>query len=150
MTEITSEHHRRRIVVGVDGSESSKDALRWASHQAKLTGASLEVVITWEIAPPSYGYSLPVPSDYDPQANAKQTLDDTVLDVLGAGAPVQTRAVEGSPGQTLVELAKGAELLVLGSRGHGQVVGMLLGSVSEYCAAHAACPVVVIRHQEHD
>ncbi len=76
-------HHGRRIVVGVDGSESSKDALRWAAHQAELTGASVEAVITWEITPNSYGVAIPLPSDYDPAAIAKQTLDETILHVLG-------------------------------------------------------------------
>jgi len=136
----------------VDGSESSKDALLWAAQQAELTGASLEAVMTWEISPSPYGYSLPIPSDYDPAANAKQTLDETVLEVLGqsGGALVAARAVEGPAARTLLDVARGADLLVLGSRGHGPFVGMLLGSVSEYCAAHATCPVVVIRHQDDD
>ncbi len=145
-------HHGRRIVVGVDGSESSKDALRWAAHQAVLTGDSLEAVITWEISPNSYGVALPLPSDYDPAAIAKQTLGETILDVLGesGGAHVFARVVEGSPARSLLDISKGADLLVLGSRGHGPFVGMLLGSVSEYCAAHATCPVVVVRHQGDD
>jgi len=148
----THGHHRGRIVVGVDGSESSKDALLWAGHQAQLTGASLEAVITWEITPNSYGVALPLPSDYDPAAIAKETLDETVRKVLGeSGEPdVANRVVEGSPARSLLEIAKGADLLVLGSRGHGPFVGMLLGSVSEYCAAHATCPVVVVRHQGDD
>ncbi len=145
-------HHGRRIVVGVDGSESSKDALRWAAHQAELTGDSLEAVITWEITPNSYGVALPLPSDYDPAAIAKQTLGETIVDVLGesGGGHVLARVVEGSPARSLLDISKGADLLVLGSRGHGPFVGMLLGSVSEYCAAHATCPVVVVRHQGDD
>ncbi len=143
-------HHAERIVIGVDGSESSTDALRWAAHQAELTGDSLEAVITWEITPNSYGVALPLPSDYDPAAIAKQTLDETVRKVLGESAAhhVRGRVVEGAPARSLLEIAKGADLLVLGSRGHGPFVGMLLGSVSEYCAAHATCPVVVVRHQD--
>ncbi|HUC13609.1 MAG TPA: universal stress protein [Acidimicrobiales bacterium] len=142
-------HHGKRIVVGVDGSESSKDALQWAAHQAELTGDSLEAVITWEITPNTYGVALPLPSDYDPAAIAKQTLDEAISKVLGeSGGPhVTTRVVEGAPARSLLEIAKGADLLVLGSRGHGPFVGMLLGSVSEYCASHATCPVVVVRHQ---
>jgi nucleotide-binding universal stress UspA family protein len=145
-------HNGRRIVVGVDGSESSKDALRWAAHQAELTGDSLEAVITWEITPNSYGVALPLPSDYDPAAIAKQTLGETTLDVLGesGAAHVHARVVEGPPARSLLDISKGADLLVLGSRGHGPFVGMLLGSVSEYCAAHATCPVVVVRHQGDD
>jgi nucleotide-binding universal stress UspA family protein len=143
-------HSRERIVVGVDGSESSKDALRWAAHQAELTGASLEAVITWEISSGSVGFAVPIPSDYDPGASAKQTLDATVRDVLGESGAlgVSARVIEGPPARSLLDVAKGADLLVLGSRGHGPFVGVLLGSVSEYCAAHATCPVVVIRHQD--
>ena len=66
------------------------------------------------------------------------------------GAHVLARVVEGSPARSLLDISKGADLLVLGSRGHGPFVGMLLGSVSEYCAAHATCPVVVVRHQGDD
>ncbi len=126
--------------------------MRWAAHQAELTGDSLEAVITWEITPNSYGVALPLPSDYDPAAIAKQTLGETILDVLGesGGAHVLARVVEGSPARSLLDISKGADLLVLGSRGHGPFVGMLLGSVSEYCAAHATCPVVVVRHQGDD
>jgi nucleotide-binding universal stress UspA family protein len=143
-------NHRERIVVGVDGSESSKDALRWAAHQAELTGASLEAVITWEISSSSVGFAVPIPSDYDPAANAKQVLGATVLDALGESGElgVVARVVEGPPARSLLDVAKRADLLVLGRRGHGPFVGVLLGSVSEYCAAHATCPVVVIRHQD--
>jgi nucleotide-binding universal stress UspA family protein len=136
----------------VDGSESSKDALRWAAHQAELTGASLEAVITWEITPNSYGVALPLPSDYDPAAIAKTTLEEAVLEVLGEshGHHMTTRVVEGSPARSILEISNGAELLVLGSRGHGPFVGALLGSVSEYCASHATCPVVIVRHQDEE
>ena len=150
-TEHTHGHHGGRIVVGVDGSASSKDALKWAAHQAQLTGSSLEAVTTWEISTNSFGFAVPIPSDYDPAANAKQTLDETVLEVLGSGGPnVVTQVVEGQAARCLLDAAKGADLLVLGSRGHGPFVGVLLGSVSEFCAAHATCPVVVVRHQGDD
>ncbi len=142
-------HHGGRIVVGVDGSESSKDALRWAAAQAQLTGASLEAVTSWEISSNSFGFAVPIPSDYNPATNAKEALDQTVLEVLGesGAAHVVAHIVEGPPARSLLDLAKGADLLVLGSRGHGPFVGVLLGSVSEYCASHATCPVVVVRHQ---
>lgn len=140
--------HGGRIVVGVDGSEASKDALLWAARQAELTGASLEAVMTWEMTPTPYGYPLPVPNGYDPAANAKQALDEAVYDVLGEpdGIELTPLVVEGPAAITLLNLAKGADLLVVGSRGHGPFVGMLLGSVSEHCITHATCPVVVVRH----
>jgi nucleotide-binding universal stress UspA family protein len=73
-----------------------------------------------------------------------------VDEVLGSdpGIPLQLTVTEGHPSFVLTETAKGAELLVVGSRGHGAFAGMLLGSVSEYCASHARCPVVVVRHPE--
>ena len=148
----THGHDGGRIVVGVDGSESSKDALRWASHQAQLTGASLEAVTTWEISANSFGFAVPIPSDYDPATNAKKTLDETILQALGENgrAHLVARVVEGPPARSLLDIAKGADLLVLGSRGQGPFVGLRLGSLSKYGAARARCPPVVVRHQDND
>ncbi|GAB3971579.1 universal stress protein [Actinoallomurus acanthiterrae] len=134
------------IVVGVDGSEPSKDALRWAARQAQLTGAELRVVRAWR-QPVSYGF----PADYadaDFEGDAREDLDQILEDVLG-GEPrisVTAHVVEGHPAQVLIETADGADLLVVGSRGHGAFAGMLLGSVSAHCAHHATCPVLVVRH----
>ena len=135
------------IVVGVDGSEPSILALRWAAQQAKLVGASLDVVTTWEF-PPTLGWAPPYPSDFDPEKDARHALQEKVDAELGLEPEVEVeiKVVEGHPALVLTELSRGAELLVVGSRGHGAFAGMLLGSVSEYCAAHAACPVVVVRH----
>ena len=133
---------RRRIVVGVDGSEVSKGALRWAARQARLTGASLDVVMTWELPTLPHG----VWGGYDESQDAQQALNETVRDVLGKTkeGEVLTRAIEGPPAPRLLEAAKGADLLVVGSEGHGPVAGLLLGSVSQQCVAHAPCPVVVV------
>jgi nucleotide-binding universal stress UspA family protein len=135
-----------RIVVGIDGSEASFGALGWAARQADFTNSLLEIVITWEW-PTSLGWSVPVPDDFDPEAEVRQTLQTAVDSVSGAhpGVAVDARAVNGHPAPTLVEASKGADLLVVGSRGHGQFVGMLLGSVSEHCVANAPCPVLVHR-----
>jgi nucleotide-binding universal stress UspA family protein len=137
------------IVVGVDGSEPSRQALRWAADQAKLTGAELNVVTTWEY-PPTLGWAPPYPSDFDPNQDARKALQDTVKAVLGSdpGVVVHHVVKEGHPAFVLTEAAQGAALLVVGSRGHGAFAGMLLGSVSEYCASHAPCPVVVVRHAD--
>jgi nucleotide-binding universal stress UspA family protein len=134
------------IVVGVDGSDSSVRALRWAAGQAKLTGASLTVVTTWEF-PPTFGWAPPYPSDFDPSKDARAALQKNVDTVLGPDpeVAVQLEVVEGHPAFVLTDKAAGAELLVVGSRGHGAFAGMLLGSVSEYCASHAPCPVVIVR-----
>ncbi len=137
------------IVVGVDGSEPSKRALRWAADQAKLTGAELTAVTAWEY-PPTLGWAPPYPSDFDPNADARQALQATVDTVLGTdhGVVLHLAVTEGHPAFVLTEAARDATLLVVGSRGHGAFAGMLLGSVSEYCASHASCPVVVVRNPE--
>ncbi len=138
------------IVVGIDGSDPSRDALKWAARQARLTGSPLKVVLSWEI--PTAAYMAPLPEGLDFEKDARQVLEEEVSQVLGAepGITVETVVAEGHPAPVLLELSKDADLLVLGSRGHGQFAGMLLGSVSEHCVAHAACPVVVVRHPRHE
>ncbi|MDR3648705.1 MAG: universal stress protein [Acidimicrobiales bacterium] len=135
-----------RIVVGVDGSLSSHRTLRWAARQAKLTGASLQVVTCWEY-PTSYGWAPPYPADFDPGGDAKRILEVTVAEALGddPGIDIDLTVVEGRPAPVLLDAARGASLLVVGSRGHGEFTGMLLGSVSEHCVGHARCPVTVVR-----
>jgi nucleotide-binding universal stress UspA family protein len=135
-----------RIVVGVDGSSSSLDALGWAAAQAELTGSTLEVVSTWDW-PASLGWAVPVPDDFDASADAVRGLE-TALAVVQAehpGLSIEIRVVEGHPAPVLVEASRDAGLLVVGSRGRGAFAGMLLGSVSEHCVTHAHCPVVVHR-----
>lgn len=133
------------IVVGVDASEPSKAALRWAQDQAALTGAGLRVVMSW--AMPTAAYWAPLPAGVDLEASAREVLHQTVEEVLGGNPPVPVteKVVEGHPAQVLIEQSKGAELLVVGSRGHGEFTGMLLGSVSEHVVTQAACTVVVVR-----
>ncbi len=134
----------KRIVVGVDGSESSRRALRWAARQAKFTGASLEVVIAWEV-PTSYRWNASSPHDL--RVHAESILQSAVADVLGDDPDVDVKpsVVEGQPVPVLLSAAKGASLLVVGSRGHGAFTGILLGSVSNHCVTHATCPVTVVR-----
>jgi nucleotide-binding universal stress UspA family protein len=135
-----------RIVVGFDGSAESQSALEWAARQAELTGLSLEIVAAWEW-PSSLGWA-PMPG-YDPVAETKKLLEP-ILVSLRASRPkisVGWKVVQGHPALVLVTESRGAELLVVGSRGHGEFVGMLIGSTSEYCVANAACPVVVFRRR---
>jgi nucleotide-binding universal stress UspA family protein len=135
-----------RIVVGFDGSPSSLDALTWAARQAERTSAGLEVLMAWEW-PSSYGWAVPVPEDFDPENDIRATLE-TALTPLRTSHPavvIDARVERGHPAPILVEASKGADLLVVGSRGHGEFVGMVIGSVSEHCAAHAHCPVLVYR-----
>jgi len=135
-----------RIVVGIDGSPPSLDALSWAARQAGLTAGSLEVVMCWEW-PSSYGWAMPVPEDFDPEGDIRRSLESALAPLRAAhpGVGIEGRVVEGHPAPILVEASNGADLLVVGNRGHGEFVGMVLGSVSEHCAAHAHCPVLVHR-----
>jgi nucleotide-binding universal stress UspA family protein len=136
----------RKIVAGVDGSDSSIKALDWAARQAELTGSMLEVITTWQW-PQSYGWAAPFPSDFDPQSTAETLLNDAIAQVR-ADHPqvnVRTTVIEGHPAPVLVDASRTTDLLVVGSRGHGEFAGMLLGSVSEHCVTNAHCPVVVMR-----
>ena len=134
-----------RIVVGVDGSPASVDALRWAARQAELTGAAVEAVISWDF-PSTTGMELGS-LDIDWAGNARAALVDTLHVALGDNATSITGTVtRGHPAEVLVAAAQGADLLVVGSRGHMALPGRLLGSVSEHVAARAPCPVVVVRH----
>jgi nucleotide-binding universal stress UspA family protein len=135
-----------RIVVGVDGSEQSLQALDWAARQAELTGALLEVVTTWQW-PMSFGWAPQVPEGWDPEADARKVLNGAVDPVRRAHPTINLnlQAVEGHPAPALVDASQGADLLVVGSRGHGSFAGMLLGSVSEHCVTNAHCPVLVMR-----
>jgi nucleotide-binding universal stress UspA family protein len=134
------------VVVGVDGSEESRLALRWAFEYGQMSGAPVEAVIAWRI-PPSYGWAASY-EDVDLEKQAQETLENTIRDVLGDNAPVTQRLEEGHPALAMVAASERAQLLVIGSRGHGAFAGMLLGSVSQHCVHHAHCPVVVIRRNE--
>jgi nucleotide-binding universal stress UspA family protein len=144
------------IVVGVDGSEDSKDALRWAARQAELTATTVTAVMAWQL-PVTFGTVWQMPATYgkshdlsqvDFSADAKKTLDAALEEVLGAGAHVVVtpQLVNGHAAPVLIEASRHAALLVVGRSGHGGFAGMLIGSVSQHCVSHAACPVVVVRH----
>jgi nucleotide-binding universal stress UspA family protein len=141
---------RPRIVVGVDGSDCSKQALRWAARQAEFTGASVEAVAAWRF-PAFYGWAPADPEDLDFAGFAGQALAAAVDDVFGPDHPawLRTRVIEGHAGQVLVGASADADQLVVGSRGYGGLADALLGSVSTYCVHHARCPVTVIRPTGH-
>jgi nucleotide-binding universal stress UspA family protein len=137
-----------RIVVGVDGSETSRRALRWALDEAKLRGDDLTAVNAWH-----YPYAgatelaamvQAVPPE-TAQAEARGILEAAAREVAQPGDPeADLVTVCGGPASVLVEQAKGADLLVVGSRGLGGFAGLLLGSVSHQVTHHAPCPVVVV------
>jgi nucleotide-binding universal stress UspA family protein len=134
------------IVVGVDGSDASRDAVGWALGQAVLTGSSLRAVASWRWP----NYLTRIPPGVDPAADTAQTLDETVDAALAATEDVQQveisrRVVEGPAGPALLTQAEDAQLLVVGAKGRAAFPGMLLGSVAEYCVRNGNCPVVVVR-----
>lgn len=136
----------RFIVVGVDGSEPSKAALKWAAQQAQLTHAELIAVTAWEM-PINYGWTAIYLPDIDLHHDSQLTLERTVKEALGdhEGLAMRIFVKEGHPAVVLLRMSAKADLLVLGSRGRGAFTGMLLGSVSDHCVHHAACPVVIVR-----
>ncbi|MFH9608412.1 universal stress protein [Streptomyces sp. NPDC017448] len=137
-----------RIVVGVDGSGASIKALHWAVRQAELTGATVEAVSSWEYPTTSWASMMPgMPADFDPQAMATVSLNEALEEALGAAgsAAVSKVVVIGNPAQALLDRAEGADLLVVGARGHTGLKATLLGSVSLHVTQHAPCPVTVVR-----
>jgi len=139
-----------RIVVGVDGSPAAQAALRWAIRHAQLTGDSVEAVIAWQfpVIGASYGWAgVAVTEGMDLRAIAEKTLAQAVDEAAGPdpAIAVEQRVVEGYPPSVLVEESANADLLVVGSRGHGTFTEALLGSVSQHCSHHARCPVVIVR-----
>jgi nucleotide-binding universal stress UspA family protein len=139
------------IVVGVDHSEGAKAALRFALKEATLRQATLRVVHAWRYASigatgfegsyPALGADIKAIRDA-----AERDLDATLQEAIPeTGAiEIERRVVEDRPAAALVDESRGAEMVVVGSRGHGGFAGLLLGSVSQQVAHHAACPVVIV------
>ncbi len=145
-----AEHSNAHIVVGIDRSPGAEQALRWAAKEAKERGLPLHVLFAWdalgiEIARES-GWAKAVTFDMEKEA-AEAVIDKTVANVLGDVTGLEVVAVPAPDGavKSLLEASKTAELLVVGSHGHGGFDGMVIGSVGLHCAMHAHCPVVVVR-----
>ena len=141
-----------RIVVGVDGSEGSKAALAWALDEARLRNAELDAVCSYSLPSGWFGVgdSMGVVvatsiTDDDVASYAQETLTNALAALDAGGVEVTKTAVAGHPAASLITAAKGADLLIVGSRGHGEFGSVLLGSVSLHCVHHAPCPVVVVR-----
>jgi nucleotide-binding universal stress UspA family protein len=133
------------IVVGLDGSKASEKALAWAAEEARLRGATLKLVHAWHIPAMAYAaYAVPVDPSEVSKAAAK-LVEDVAQRVLGDGPGLQVlkEVAEGPPAEVLVNASKGAEMVVVGSRGFGGFTGLLLGSVSAQVAHRAHCPVTI-------
>jgi nucleotide-binding universal stress UspA family protein len=140
------------IIVGVDRSAGSEEALRFAFEEAQLRGATLRAVHAWQfgyIGAPSLEGTVPVlGAELDEHRSAAEAvLDAMVREAIPEAGDIriERRVVEGAAAAVLVEESRGADLLVVGSRGHGGFAQLLLGSVSQQCAHHAECPVVIVR-----
>lgn len=143
----TTEARGRVVVVGLDGSKSSSKALEWAAAEADLRGARLRAVRTWAL--PSFA-ELPYPTPASlaqVPIQARAALHNQLSEVLGPDRASLVEAVvrEGRPAEALIDAAADADLIVVGSRGHGGFAGLLLGSVSSQVVHHAHCPVTIVR-----
>jgi nucleotide-binding universal stress UspA family protein len=146
----------KAIVVGVDGSDASQEALRWAADEARLRSASLVAVHAWSFVPAQPigdPGMLAIPAgDLAGQLGAesdaaREALEAAVSAALGAepGIDVEQKLVEGDAGDALVAESRSAELAVVGSHGRSGLKAALLGSVSRHVVSHAGCPVVVVK-----
>ena len=140
-----------KIVVGIDGSDASKAALRWAVEDARARGAEVVALHAYEVpvAAPDAAPTSPVDLPAlvaDTHAGAQQLAAEIVDEVVGNAVSVDVApiAVEDPPAKALIDASRDADLLVVGSHGHG-LSGRFLGSVSLECVQHASCPVVVHR-----
>lgn len=140
-----NEKTNHEIVVGIDGSESSKNALRWAARMAPSLGAKIHVIVAWEY-PIVFGLEGGIPGAWKPDETAKEILENTLNAVFGKNRPAGLKGSisQGHPTFVLLDASKDAEMLIVGSRGLGGFVGLLLGSVSSACAEHAKCAVLVV------
>jgi nucleotide-binding universal stress UspA family protein len=145
-TNHTDEEHpeRRPVIVGVDGSDASIDALQRAARISSRLDLPLKVVSVWQY-PLMFGTYVPDVNWY-PQEDAKAAVQATIDAAFEDELPrdMSTCVRKGTPAHVLIEESQHAEMLVLGSRGHGGFAGLILGSVSSACAEHAHCPVLIV------
>ena len=142
-----------RIVVGVDGSPGSRAALEWAVDEARRRGDRVEAVMTWQ-DPPTY-VEVPVTWAVDRteiEEATNRALREAIASLGDHGVDQGVHGVvsHGRAAPTLLHRAEGADLLVVGTRGHGGFAGVLLGSVSLHVVSHAPCPVVVVPRPDED
>jgi nucleotide-binding universal stress UspA family protein len=133
-----------RIVVGVDGSAQSRAALDWAVEEAKLRNGNVLALTAWNF--PYVSNEFGQAWDYEVfRKDAEGILAAELARVGHQGVEITGEVVQGTPASTLVEASRDAELVAVGSRGHGGFAGMMLGSVSTQTVHHAHCPVLVFR-----
>ena len=137
-----------RVVVGVDGSAASLQAVLWAAHEAKLRNSKIEILHSWSmpfVIDPMAMMPMMFPTE-EMVAEANKIVASAAATVASIDPKIEviTRVEQGSASQHLIDASKSADLLVVGSRGHGGFAGLLLGSVAQQVANHADCPVVIV------
>jgi nucleotide-binding universal stress UspA family protein len=140
----TAPDGRPRVVAGVDGSAPSMDAVAWAAGAARRSGAVLRLVTAWLPPTPAAPVFTDDRSAYRQRAIDRLRAAAAVASEAAPGIEIETHAVQRPPAQALLDASRDAALLVVGRRGLGGLRGLLLGSVSQQCAEHASCPVVII------
>lgn len=139
------------VVVGIDGSPNARAALRFALAEARRRDARIEALMAWHL--PFHGAlpEMPLPIDNEEMERSYRAELDSILDAEDlTGVTVERTVIEGPAAHRLLDAAKDAALLVVGSRGRGGFVGLLLGSVSHQVASHAPCPVVIVPPDDED
>ena len=146
VTPSHAQEAERTVVVGIDGSDECRAALRWAVDYAQRTDATVRAIAVWH-QPIEFGATaVPPPPRQAYEAEAEQWLTDALPSAgpTGDAARIRTHTEEGDASSVLVDLALGADLLVLGNPGRGALSGALAGSVAQRCAHHAPCPLVLV------
>jgi len=138
----TTNSRTGEIVVGVDGSAHSLDALRAARRFGEALGKPIRIVASWEWP---FMYDPMATPDYSPEPGTRALAEQARAQVFGPDSDVPVDVVHGPAAETLVDESASADLLVVGSRGRGGFASLLLGSVGEQCATHAHCPVLIVR-----
>ena len=139
----------KTIVVGIDGSKESREALRWACEEARLRQHQVLVVAVWNVVPVTTDPMLGTAAfeAVDAERTTKDTLSQFVTEarLQHSDIDVTPRVIAGHPAEELITLSEGAAMLVVGAQGHGGFLGMLLGSTSRHVLNHSHCTVVVVR-----
>ncbi len=145
MVEVSS---KGRVVVGIDGSPASERALAWAANEATIRNAVLEIAYVWSLPNMGYGGFVAQLDDFEKDAKALLDKVEAAARATYPALKIEALLLQGPPALALIERGKLADMLVVGSRGHGGFTGLMLGSVSQQLVHHAVFPVVVI-HAPH-
>lgn len=143
------------VVVGIDGTQASRAALKWAADEAKLRGTALRVVHTWDrpyaVPGPHTQTGRPAVDEEDTERRLAEELLDRELEATGVevtGVRVEREIVEGPAAKTLIDAVQHADLLVIGSDRRGRFAEVPLGRIARECVQHSPCPIVIVRATE--